>query len=491
MRAVAGALACVAAVALLGVTAGATSASAPPTAYLVPLKAEQAKLSSLRREIDRLRGLAAPATPEDAKVRAAEIRRAGTDYLVEARAFSTTLGSFVTGGTRRGLDVEVETIRATIGQVLGTVDVYRALSGASIDKPTSRTPTVLEQQLRSALGVQIARRIPNKLIAEGVQRMVSGASFQAVVRETLDQARQSAYAAVDSQVRSVTGLGLRDLRDMGRAIRLRANQEVDRLITRLLVRVSGNGLTIDLIRQFALPWLKAQLTQLMRPHRTLDQRVGISIASLRAVVNGLNGLSPDARLSTVHARWQEAQAALAATRFLVADIKRAHREALLAGAYGDALSEVDRAMRLAEIRFLLHKEALVQTLAVDRDELHGLLNDLQNLVGHVLVPAAKGPTTLEAELLSGGGRWTFGRVNGAVLCDVTFTKTRGKYGAYVLHACHPNESYWKLEGSVLYILHADGTKTSRLTRVNANYWRGPYLGTPSLPANGTIHYFRR
>lgn len=471
-------------------TSVASSAAAPPTAYLAPLKAHQAKLRVLRREIDRLRGLEAPATAEAATARAGEIRRAGMDYLVEGRAFSRTLAGFVAGGTRRGLDVEVETIRATVGEVLATVDVYRVLAGAKLEQPTKSTPSVLEQQLRSAFGVQLARRIPNKLVAQGVQRMLAGASFQTVVREMLDQARQNAYAMVDSRVRSVTGVGLRDLRDLGRAIRLRANLEVDRLVTRLLVRVTGNELVLGLAREFVLPWLKAQLTTLMRPHRPLDRRVSDSTASLRRAVIGLDGLPPEARLSTVHARWQEANAALAATRFLVADIKRAHKEVLLAEGYGEALQSVANAMDRTRVRFLLQKEDLVQTLAVDRDELHGLLTDLGNLVGHVLVPAAS-PPQLETELLSSGGSWTFGRVNGAVLCTITLTTTAGKYGAYVLKACNVNESYWKLVGRVLYFFHADGTRTSRLTRVNASLWQGPYLGHPDQPSTGTIHYIRR
>jgi hypothetical protein len=472
--------------AALTLAAGGAAAATPPTRYLEPLQAHAAKLASLRLEIDRLDKAAAPATPEEAKARADEIRRAGHAYLTEARAFAKTLDGFVAGGTRRGLDSEVTTIRSTVGSVLATVDAYRVLAGGKLEPPTAKTPAVLDQELRSALAVQIAQRIPNKLVAEGVRRMLAGASFRQVVRETLEQARQNAYATVDAQVRRVTGLGLRDLRDLGRAVRLRANQEIDRVFGRLVLRATGNALVVELARQFVLPWVKAGLTELMRPHRTLDERVAISIRSLRGAANALNRLPPDARLSTVHARWQDAQAGLAATRFLVADLKRAGREGLLSGDYGEALSGVERAMRLAEVRFLLHKEDLVRTLAVDRRELAGMLADLGSLVGNILVPATG---TLEDELAR--GTWTFGRVGGAVLCTVTLTKTPGKYGAYVLNACHANEAYWKLEGRTLVFLHADGTRTSELTRKSASYWEGPYLGYPGIPSNGTRHYIRR
>jgi len=104
-------------------------------------------------------------------------------------------------------------------------------------------------------------------------------------------------------------------------------------------------------------------------------------------------------------------------------------------------------------------------------------------------PPVLKPITFEQELLSGS--WTFGRVNGDVICTITFTKTVGKYGDYVLRACFPNESFWRLEGNTLTFLHSDGTPTSKLTRKNANYWEGPYLGHPTLPSKGTIHYIRR
>ncbi len=384
----AGFVALAAAMALPAVVVGGSDAVSP-TAYLAPLEAHRAKLGTLHREIDRLARLPAPQTTEDAKTRAELIRTAGNDYLVEARAFAKTVTAFVNGGTRRGLDREVDTIRTTVHDVLATVDAYRLLSGAKIDKPTARTPSMLEQQLRGVLGQQLARRIPNKLVAEGVRKLIAGTSLQTVVRETLDQARQSAYAAVDSQIRSVTGLGLADLRDLGRALRLRANQEVDRLFTRLIVGVTGNQLVIELFRKFALPWLKAQLTNLMRPRLTLDERVSRSIQSLQNAARSLDRLPADARLSTVHARWQDANAALAATRFLVADIKRAHRESqLLGGLYGNALAELESRMHWTEVRFLLHKEDLVKTLAVDREELHGMLADLGYLTRHVVLPTA-------------------------------------------------------------------------------------------------------
>ena len=94
------------------------------------------------------------------------------------------------------------------------------------------------------------------------------------------------------------------------------------------------------------------------------------------------------------------------------------------------------------------------------------------------------------ELLQRGGKWAFGRKGSVKLCDVVLTTRAGRYGS-VLKACNANESFWKLEGSTLVFLGSDGTPTTRFKRIAANHWQGPYLGTPSIPADGIVHYLKR
>ena len=61
----------------------------------------------------------------------------------------------------------------------------------------------------------------------------------------------------------------------------------------------------------------------------------------------------------------------------------------------------------------------------------------------------------------------------------------------MIHGCHRNESYWKLEGSELIFMHRDGQVTSRLTRKNKDYWEGPYYEHPDVPMKGIVHYIKR
>ena len=99
-------------------------------------------------------------------------------------------------------------------------------------------------------------------------------------------------------------------------------------------------------------------------------------------------------------------------------------------------------------------------------------------------------TTFAAKAESLYGTWTFGRVNGPVLCTLTLTDKKGQYGN-VLKGCHANESYWILTSGGLLFKHADGSVTSRLTRRSSNYWEGPYIPHPSVPVQGIRHYISR
>lgn len=103
-------------------------------------------------------------------------------------------------------------------------------------------------------------------------------------------------------------------------------------------------------------------------------------------------------------------------------------------------------------------------------------------VGATVTVKAYVPGTPAAPIFGG---WKFGRVGGAFLCNVTLTRTPGQYGAYVLTACNPNESFWRLTSpTTMEFLHADGRVTSRLMRVDALYWEGDYIEHPSVPCNG-------
>ena len=98
------------------------------------------------------------------------------------------------------------------------------------------------------------------------------------------------------------------------------------------------------------------------------------------------------------------------------------------------------------------------------------------------------PITFEQELLS--GPWTFGRVNGDKICTITFTKTVGKYGDYVLKARFPTVLLAP-RGKHAHLL-AQRRDTDQQAHPQERELLGRYLGHKTLPnKDGTIHYVRR
>ena len=85
------------------------------------------------------------------------------------------------------------------------------------------------------------------------------------------------------------------------------------------------------------------------------------------------------------------------------------------------------------------------------------------------------------------GTWEFGRADGTVLCTITLGGEAGAHGK-VIRACHPNESFWTLEGDVLVFLDSSGRVTSRLSRAREGDWTGPYVLEPQ---RRITHYIRR
>ncbi|SFV52820.1 hypothetical protein MNB_SV-6-1431 [hydrothermal vent metagenome] len=94
------------------------------------------------------------------------------------------------------------------------------------------------------------------------------------------------------------------------------------------------------------------------------------------------------------------------------------------------------------------------------------------------------------------GRWSFGRsvhYGKSVdehLCDLTLTSELVEGVGYKIKSCHPNESYWILEGERLLFVAQDKTVTTKFIQVEPDYWEGAYIG--NIHSNEKImHYLKR
>lgn len=103
-----------------------------------------------------------------------------------------------------------------------------------------------------------------------------------------------------------------------------------------------------------------------------------------------------------------------------------------------------------------------------------------------VVPTA--PTAVPPELR---GPWLFGRIGRAQpYGTIEFgTSWDARVGAYRVGGSykHDNETYWRIDGSDLLLIHKNGTVSSRLHRLSANRWEGPFL----LPGGPLTHFVER
>jgi len=94
------------------------------------------------------------------------------------------------------------------------------------------------------------------------------------------------------------------------------------------------------------------------------------------------------------------------------------------------------------------------------------------------------------------GSWEFGRSKHygkpvqEHLCNLTLIDEFVEGIGYKIKSCHPNESYWVLEGKTLLFVAQDGTITTKFTQVRPNYWRGAYVGS-AHSSEDLLHYLKR
>ena len=117
---------------------------------------------------------------------------------------------------------------------------------------------------------------------------------------------------------------------------------------------------------------------------------------------------------------------------------------------------------------------------------------LQQMQARQGTDGLKPPTnSLVASLV---GKWQFGRTlnrnqpTNQHLCALTLTDQFVPGKGYRINACHPNESYWNIEGDELVFRASDGRVSSRFSRSYDGSWEGPYVLNPSA---GVRHYLRK
>ena len=490
-------------VAIVLVLAVAGQASAAVTPYLEPLQAQHQRLVRLRADMD----AAYQARPWDA----ARAQTLGTEFLKEARAARRLIGQFCSAKGRK-LATEFDEINASITVMGDSFMMYRTMKGAAAPVASAADEDSVRSEWNTFLRDYGRMKFDEHFGVEGLAEILTAGSFKDVVDVAWEKARPKLQEEVGREMERLTGLRFYDRRSLSAAMKTYARRQVEKGVAKLLIKITSNELIIEWAAGILIRWIGPKLKEALRQKGNLDERTRISLGTLESARRSLNALPGTSDLSVVSREVRRAQATIAATKYLQRDLTRARRVDL-SDRLGYAMGRLETTLDLTAIRFPA-RDCAEEIPDVD-EALAKLDRELQRLIAMPLAPQPGGqviaatpaatpagaaspapratmmPTqaaALEDDLV---GSWSFGRENGPALCTLQLTKTAGAHG-FVIRSCNPNESFWRMEGpDTVVFLHSDGTITSRLTRVNKDYWKGPYIPNAQVPLQGITHYIRR
>lgn len=370
-----------------------------PTLFLQPLRNHQRQLAALRQRMVSL-PMQIPQDTVEARQWASDLKQTGQDLITEARAFKSTLHSFINARTRRGLTEELALIDSCMEL---TVEAGGALGARSnFDIQSYATAQHLEQEAaaaRQALIGMLATEVDNRLEAEGLLVLLAREGIGAVRNEVMSRLRQRAESEVEEITRRELGLAFHDARSFRAAVRQRARETVRRQVSRLLFRITSNQIVVELLGVPIVNWLEndlwPKLREAFRHKGNLDARTETSTASLERARMRLWQLPNDATLDQVRAALRGAQGSLQATRYLVGDLQRSGRQDLL-GQLQAAGESLQRAMDITEKRFLLHKLEMLEALGAKEETMRALIALLEAMVADIEAPEEVAETAEDA-----------------------------------------------------------------------------------------------
>lgn len=359
------------------------------TAFLQPLRDHRMRLTDLRIRI----GAIAPEQPADnaeARRWAQGLTSAGNDLLSEARSFRSTLHAFINSRTRHGLTEEIELIEECVQLTSGSIS--EIVKRIEFDLDEWVIGRQLHQEMvaaRTEVLTMLAREIDHRLETEGLVVLLATEGIAALKNETLARLRSGVESELDRITQRELGLAFHDAASFRSAVRGRAQEMLRRQVSRLLIRLTGNEIVVELLGTPIVSWIEndlwPKLREAFREKGNLEFRTERSANSLERARMILWELAPDARLDQVQAALRGAAGALNATRYLVSDLNRANRGDLLAE-IRTAGEELDRAMSITRQRFLLHKLEALESVKPQEEVYRALIAMLEAVLREIHIP---------------------------------------------------------------------------------------------------------
>ena len=359
--------------------AEATPPKPPVTKFLEPLRQHKAKLEAVGRELDRVSA--------EANTDADAVEEVGKALLVEGKAFHTTFRRFLAGETRRGLDLEIDLVRANVEAVQEMVVRYRRLAGVEIKPLTKSERDPLRRELEQMVLDELRRRVARRFESEGIRDIIESRSLREAQQRAVQNIRRKINERLDQETERVFGIAFHDKRSARRAIRARLNRAIDTQVANLLMKITSKELVIVLGTRVIAGWVKEQfwdkvvprVREMFRGKGNLESRVERSMATMRRGRLRLMALKPDARLVNVEREMRNALRTKLAAHFLLGDLAKAGRNDLLDKLQAE-IASLEKARSFTHKRFLLHKEDLVSRLATDEKVLADALLELARIL---------------------------------------------------------------------------------------------------------------
>lgn len=370
------------------------------TEFLEPLRRHDGALAAAAARIESLRAAAEPSSETEAEKRGEDFRAAGEAFVKEGREFAKTFDAFLHGDTRRGLDLEVDLVRDGVSRAHEALACYRELVDAPFVAVDDAARASLMTNLDGVIEEELRARIVARLEAEGLRDIVDARSWEEARRLTLARLKRRVKTGVEDEAERVFGMRFNDRRSFQRALRRRVDREVERQVARLIVRLTSSQLVIEVAGSIIVGWVKDQLwnhvwpriRESFRQKGRHESRLARSVATMRAARAGLMELPRDARMQDVEARIRDCCATVAAARYLRRDLERSEKAEMLAELEVE-ITWLQKGVSFTRKRFLMHKEALVHRLKVDREILEEILAEFEKLLREVEVPVwAEGKT---------------------------------------------------------------------------------------------------
>lgn len=365
-----------------------------PTEFLQPLRNHHANLQAITAELAAI-AATCPDGEDEAQAWLESLRAGGRKLIAESKGFVTTLHSFVTARTRRGLGEEADLIEACIEQMINAGEQIEKRTAFDVDAWAEEQKLRAEAaKARAELIKELAEELDRKLETEGLLVLLAEGGVQALRAEAVSRIRTSAESELDRITEQELGLRFHDAKSLRESLRQKARELARRKVQQLLFKVTSNQVLVTFLGDTIIDWLEGtlwpRLREAFRNKGDLDFRTQRSVGTLDAARMRLWALPDTASLDDVRAAMRNADGAVGATRYLMGDLQRAGRQDLL-GQMQQAGSALVRAKSITEKRFLLHRADVIEKAAGREEAVRGLLRVIEAMVAAIGEPEEEQP----------------------------------------------------------------------------------------------------